>query len=162
MDDGIIKTPIPKCRLYWCFCLGWCINFVDSESGRNRVLLLQNMVYSTTQQPPPPPHSHTLSVYTVHFHGKGGGVGEVTEKVGGRQFTRGVENTNTTDGISSLSTGHLGLCVFIVPSSMHLRFRLSSFSQDIKHLQVRVFTVKQDRSRRGHHYEETWPNSSPS
>jgi hypothetical protein len=24
MDEGTIKTPIPKCRLYWCFCLGWC------------------------------------------------------------------------------------------------------------------------------------------
>ncbi len=22
MDEGTIKTPIPKCRLYWCF-LGW-------------------------------------------------------------------------------------------------------------------------------------------
>ncbi len=21
------KTPIPKCRLYWFFCLGWCNNF---------------------------------------------------------------------------------------------------------------------------------------
>jgi hypothetical protein len=31
MDEGTIKTPIPKCRLYWCFCLGWCSNFVGSE-----------------------------------------------------------------------------------------------------------------------------------
>ena len=30
MDEGIINTPIPKCRLYWCFCLGWCSNFVGS------------------------------------------------------------------------------------------------------------------------------------
>ncbi len=31
-----------------------------------------------------------------------------------------------------------------------------------QHLQVRAFTVKQDRSHRGHHYEETWPRSSSS
>ncbi len=46
-----------------------------------------------------------------------------------------------------------------------LSLSFSSFSQDIKRLQVRVFTVKQpkqDRSRRVHYYEETWPNSSPS
>ncbi len=61
-DEGIIKTPIPKCRLYWCFCLGWCSNFV----------------------------------------GRGEGVGEVREKVAGQRFTRGVENTNMTDCISSL------------------------------------------------------------
>jgi hypothetical protein len=33
---------------------------------------------------------------------------------------------------------------------------------DNRHLQVRVFTVKQDRSHRGHQYEETWPRLSPS
>ncbi len=43
MDEGTIKTPIPKCRDYWCFCLGrWCSNFVG-------VKLLHNMVYNTTQ-----------------------------------------------------------------------------------------------------------------
>ncbi len=62
MDDGTLKTPIPKCRLYWSFFLEWCINFVGSESGQKQsAKLLQNMVY------PPPPHSHTLSVYTVSF-----------------------------------------------------------------------------------------------
>jgi hypothetical protein len=33
---------------------------------------------------------------------KGGGVGEVREKVEGQQFTRRVENNNMTDCISSL------------------------------------------------------------
>jgi hypothetical protein len=70
---GTIKTPIPKCRLYWCF-LGWFSNFVGSESGQKQsIKLLQNMVYKTTQHPPP--HSHTLSVKLnilyVYF-GKGG------------------------------------------------------------------------------------------
>ena len=47
MDEGTSKTPIPKCRLYWCFCLGWCSNFVGSESGQKQsVKLLQNMVWS--------------------------------------------------------------------------------------------------------------------
>jgi hypothetical protein len=76
MDEGTITTPIPKCYLYWCFCLGWRRNFVGSESGQKQnVKLLQNMVYNTTQHPPPP-HRHTLSVYTVHLlweGGRGGG-----------------------------------------------------------------------------------------
>jgi hypothetical protein len=36
------------------------------------------------------------------YFGKGGGVGEAREKVEGQQFTRGIENTNMTDFISSL------------------------------------------------------------
>ncbi len=36
MDEGTVKTPIPSCRLYWCFCLGWCSNFVGSESGQKQ------------------------------------------------------------------------------------------------------------------------------
>ncbi len=64
-----VKTPIPKGRLYWCFCLGRCIkcfNFVGSESGQKQsVKLLQNMVCNTTQHPPP--HSNTLFVYTVRL-----------------------------------------------------------------------------------------------
>jgi hypothetical protein len=74
MDEGTIKTPIPKCRLYWCFCLGWCSNFVGPESSQKQsVKLLQNMVYNTTQRPPP--HSQTLSLYTVGLLWEGGGVG---------------------------------------------------------------------------------------
>ncbi len=38
----------------------------------------------------------------------------------------------------------------------------SSLNVDIRHMQVGVFNVRQDRSRRGHHYEETWPRSFPS
>ena len=68
MDDGTIKTSIPKSRLYWCFCLGWCSNFIGSESGQKKsVKLLQNMVYNTTQYPPPPLHC-------MFILGRGGGV----------------------------------------------------------------------------------------
>ncbi len=107
-DEGSMKTPIPKCRLYWCFCLGWCRNFVGSESGpKQSVKLLQDMVYNTTQYPSPlpPPLPHTVCIYStvlyVYF-GKEGGVGEVREKVEGQQFTRGFENANMTNCITSL------------------------------------------------------------
>jgi hypothetical protein len=71
MDEGTIKTPIPKCRLYWCSCLGWCNNFVGSESGQKQsVQLLQNIVYNTTQ--PPIPHNHTLSILYIYFVKEGG------------------------------------------------------------------------------------------
>ncbi len=44
-------------------CLGWCSNFVGSESGQKQsVKLLQNMVYSTIQHPPPS-HTHCLIIY---------------------------------------------------------------------------------------------------
>jgi hypothetical protein len=69
-------------------CLGWCSNFVGSESGQKQsVQLLQNMVYTTIQHPPipPPPQSHTLSVYTVHLVWGGGGQRE--GKVDGQQYT---------------------------------------------------------------------------
>ncbi len=75
MDEGTIKTPIPKCRFYWCFCLGWCSNFVGPESGlKQSVKLPQIMVYNTSRHPPPSP-TPTLSVYTVRLLWEGGGWG---------------------------------------------------------------------------------------
>ncbi len=53
MDEGTKKAPIPKCRLYWCFCLDWRSNFVGSQSGQKQsVKRLQN--WSTTQLNIPP------------------------------------------------------------------------------------------------------------
>jgi hypothetical protein len=93
MDEGTKKAPIPECRIYWCFCLGWSSNFVGYEFGQKQsVKLLQNMVYNTTQHPHP--HSHTLYVY-FRKRGRGGG-GQ------GQQFTRGNKNTKMTDCIFSL------------------------------------------------------------
>jgi hypothetical protein len=81
------------------FCLWWCSNFVGSESGQKQsVKLLQNGLQHNSA--PPPPHSHT-ALYTVRLLWEGGVVGEVREKVEGKQFTRGVENTNVTSCISS-------------------------------------------------------------
>ncbi len=59
------------------------------------------MVYNATQHPPPPTATHCLYILYAYF-GKGGGVGEVREKVEEQHFTRGVENTNMTDYISGL------------------------------------------------------------
>jgi hypothetical protein len=65
-QPSTLKTPFPKCRLCWCFCLGWCSNFVGSESGQKQsVKLLQNMVYNTTQASPPQPHT-VCKYYRVH------------------------------------------------------------------------------------------------
>jgi hypothetical protein len=93
MEEGTIKTPVPKCRLHWCFCLGWRSNFVGSGSGQKQsVKLLQNMVYNTTQHPPTPPpspHSHTLSAFTVHLlceAGRGGEIRVATVHKRGRKY----------------------------------------------------------------------------
>jgi hypothetical protein len=103
MDEGIIKTLIPKSRLYWFF-LGWCSNFVCSESQKQSVKLLQNVVYNTTQTPPPPhpTATHCLFILYVYFGKEGGVGGGFREKVERQQFTRVVENSNKTDCISSL------------------------------------------------------------
>ncbi len=73
MDEGTIKTPIPKRRLQWWF-LGCRSNFVGSESGQKQNVKLLPKTWSTTQlNTPPTPHSHTLSVYTVCLLWGGGG-----------------------------------------------------------------------------------------
>jgi hypothetical protein len=114
MDEETVRTPIPKCRLYWCFCSGWCSKFVGSESGQKQsVKLLQKMVYNTTQHPPPPHPTATHCLYILYvYFGKGGGVGEVRAKVEGQQFTRGVENTNMRT-VSPVYKRYLGFGVFI-------------------------------------------------
>ncbi len=81
MDKETVKTPISKCRLYWCFCLGWCSSFVGSESGRKQsVKLLQNMAYNSTKRPPPshPPSTAThctVCIYCTFTLGRGEGWG---------------------------------------------------------------------------------------
>ncbi len=105
MEEGTIKTPDPKCRLYWCFCLGWCSNFVGFESETECYTFAEYGLQHNSTPPPPLPQPHTafLYIYNVRLLWKGGGgVGEVREKVEGQQFTRGVENTNMTDCISCL------------------------------------------------------------
>jgi hypothetical protein len=66
------------------FCLGWCSNFVVSESGQKQsIKLLQIMVSNTTQYPPPHPLPATHCQYILYFgFGKGGGVGEVNQREG--------------------------------------------------------------------------------
>jgi hypothetical protein len=66
------------------FCLGWCSNFVDSESGQKQsVKLLQNMVSNTAQHPPPTPSEpNTVCIYCTLSLGLGGGGGEVNQRKG--------------------------------------------------------------------------------
>jgi hypothetical protein len=73
MDEGIMKTPIPNCRLHWCFCLRWCSSFVDSESESAAEYGLQ---HNSTH---PPPQPNTVCIYHMFTVGKGGEVGEVKE-----------------------------------------------------------------------------------
>ncbi len=74
MDEGTIKTPIPKCRLYWCFCLGRCSNFVGSESGQKQSVKL--LEYGLQHNPTPPPQPHFLyNLYCAFTLGRGEGWG---------------------------------------------------------------------------------------
>ncbi len=73
----LIKSSNPKCRLYWWFCLGWCSNFVGSESGQ--IVVNSWRIWSTKQLNTPHPPTATRCLYIlyiqyVHF-GEGGGVG---------------------------------------------------------------------------------------
>ncbi len=65
------------------FCLGWCCNFVGSESGQKQsVKLLQNMLSNTTQHTPIPFQPHTVCIYCTLTMGRGEGRGRWTrEKV---------------------------------------------------------------------------------
>ena len=68
-----LKDTNPLMSSLLVICLGWCSNFVGSESGQKQsVKLLQNMVYSTIQHPPstpPPTVTHCLHILYI---GKGG------------------------------------------------------------------------------------------
>jgi hypothetical protein len=83
------------------------------------------MVYNTTQlppTPPPPTATHYLYILYVYF-GKGGRVREVREEVEGQQFTRGFENTNMTNCISSIKT--------LLNTNTETTFRFGVFWQDV-------------------------------
>jgi hypothetical protein len=67
------------------FCLGWCSNFVGSESGHiHNVKLLQNMVSNRTpiHLPPPPPYTLYTYIQYTYSHREGGRGGELNQKEG--------------------------------------------------------------------------------
>jgi hypothetical protein len=108
IDEGTLKTPIPKCRIYWSFLFRVVNQFLGSQSGQKQsVKLLLNMVYNTTQ-PPPPPHSHRLSVYTVHLVWEGGR-SERREMGNSTQYSYFVHGDNNSQAGSKIST--MGECI---------------------------------------------------
>jgi hypothetical protein len=91
MDQISLKTPNPKCRL-----------FLKIYQQR---YLAAGVYLSEAPDPPLPPIKHCVNTYPCtysHREGGGMGVGEPVGRLEGRKFTRGVENTNMTDSISSL------------------------------------------------------------
>jgi hypothetical protein len=91
MDEGTIKSPIPKCRLYWSFLFG---NFVGSESGQKQSVKLLHAEDGLQQNSTPPNPTATYCLYTLYvYFGKGARIGEVREKVEGQQLSKEVENT---------------------------------------------------------------------
>ncbi len=78
MDEGTIKTPIPKCRLYWSFLFGvgkqFCRLWIWSETEW-KTPAEYGLQHNSTLPPPPSPQPHTVCIY-VHLvweGGRGGG-----------------------------------------------------------------------------------------
>ncbi len=63
-----IKTPIPECRHYWCFCLEWCTNFVGSEYGLKHAECQTPAEYGLQHNSTPPPTAtHCLYILNPNF-----------------------------------------------------------------------------------------------
>jgi hypothetical protein len=87
-----VKGLWGKCFMFICclrphpllgFCLGWCSNYVGSESCQKQsVKLLQNrygLQHNSTPPPPPLPATQCLYICTLTMD-RGGGVGEVNQR----------------------------------------------------------------------------------
>jgi hypothetical protein len=63
MDEGTLKTPIPKCRLYWSIFWGRWSNFVGSKSVQKQSeKLLQKIGLQHDSTPPPHTATHCLYI----------------------------------------------------------------------------------------------------
>jgi hypothetical protein len=111
------------------FCLGWCSNFVGSESVQKQsVKLLQNMVYLN------PTATHCLYLLYVYI-GKSGGRGGGGQREGrgatvhmrGRKYQHDWLYLQSINSIKHQYRRHLGFCVIIVPSSMRQTIESISF-----------------------------------
>ncbi len=93
MDHIPIKTPNPNCRLFLKIYLS-----KDPATG-----VYQSEAPSPPMTPSRPPVIHCMNTYIPLYlftQGRGRGEGEPVRRLEGRQFTRGVENTNMTDCVS--------------------------------------------------------------
>ncbi len=74
------------------------------KSDQLRYLVAGVYLSEAPRSPPPSPVTHCMNTYPCTYSHRegGGGLGEPVKRLEGRKFTRGVENTNMTDSISSL------------------------------------------------------------
>jgi hypothetical protein len=89
MGEGTIKTTIPKCRLYLCFCLGGVANLQVLNLVRNRVLNSCRLWSTTQLNTLPPPATHCLYIQNFYFGKVGRGGGGQREGIGASVHNRG-------------------------------------------------------------------------
>ncbi len=98
MDQTSVKTPNPKYGLFWKIYLAAGVYLPEAP-----ILPPAAGVYLPEAPILPPFLLRTVWIHTaVLFHTGKGGVVEPVRRLEGREFTRGVENTNMTDCITSL------------------------------------------------------------
>jgi hypothetical protein len=90
MDQISIKTPNPKCRIFFK---------IDQQSYLAAGFHLSE---ARDHLPSPPPVTHCMNTYPCTYSHRGGGLGEPVRRLEGGLFTRGVKDTNMTDCISNL------------------------------------------------------------
>ncbi len=88
MDEGTLKTPVPKCRLYGSFLFGvvkqFCRFWISSETECKTPAEYSLQHNSKLPNPPQPPQPHTVCIYRTFSFFFGGGGGQREE---GPQYT---------------------------------------------------------------------------
>ncbi len=114
MDEGTLKTPIPKCRLYWSFLFGVVKQFYrfwtwsETECKTPAEYGLQH----NSTHPPPPPQPYTVCIYCTVSLGRGrGGEGGQREDRGAtvHKYSSFVHGGNSSQAGSKIPT--MSLCI---------------------------------------------------